>query len=134
MEPVIEKSELYWREYNLHIELYKFHMDMALKANLFFYAITGGILTYVFQKPELRNVLFLPVLMGLTLCGGFIYAGFLSRKRRRQIFVLAKELALESAPDVNLLQFLLWAFAFLFFVVAAGMTFFIYYPSLRFTR
>jgi hypothetical protein len=66
-----------WEEYKLHIDLYKFYMDIALKANLFFYAISGGILTYCLGKYKDVNLikysLLLPILMSIVFGGIFIY-------------------------------------------------------------
>jgi hypothetical protein len=66
-----------WEEYKLHIDLYKFYMDIALKANLFFYVLAGGILTYCLGKYKEVNLikysLLLPMLMSLVFGGIFIY-------------------------------------------------------------
>lgn len=119
------QEEIYWREYNLHVELYKYHMDMALKANLFFYVMIGGILKYYFENvrehPIVRIAMLLPALMSLTFFCGFVYAGILAKGRREKIFDLNRRLGLDSAPNINLLQYLLWAFAVLFFITGAGM-------------
>ena len=50
-----KKEPALWDEYKLHIDLYKFYMDMALKANLFFYAIAGTILTVIYNPTRLQQ-------------------------------------------------------------------------------
>jgi len=107
------------------VELYKYHMDMALKANLFFYVMIGSILKYYFDNVErhhiVRIAMLLPGLMSFTFFGGFVYAGLLAKGRREKIYDLNRRLGLTSAPNINLLQYLLWAFAALFFITGAGM-------------
>jgi hypothetical protein len=45
------RSETLWQQYALHVDLYKFYLDLALKTNALFYGITGAILTYYFAHP-----------------------------------------------------------------------------------
>ena len=45
--------ELLWRQYQLHVDLYKHYLDMTLKFNTFYYAITGGIVSFYFSRADL---------------------------------------------------------------------------------
>lgn len=49
MENKSVNTNLTWEEYKLFAEFYKFFLDFALKANVFFYAITGAILTILYN-------------------------------------------------------------------------------------
>lgn len=116
--------ELVWRQYNLWIDLYKFHMELLLKANAFFYLITGGILTFYFAHPEqkmLKLSLLLPTLISLALGTTFVYATRFARIKRREVMSLSKRMNFEAAPDVNVELVLLWACAMILFVVAASL-------------
>lgn len=65
MEDNPTDRELLWRQYNLWLDLYKFHLDLVLKANAFFYLITGGILTFILlilRKSLLDGLCFFPFL------------------------------------------------------------------------
>ncbi len=42
----VPRTELLWREYQLGVDLYKFYLDLVIKAIVGYYAITGGILSF----------------------------------------------------------------------------------------
>ena len=116
--------ELLWRQYNLHVDLYKYYFDIALKANIFFYGITGAILTYYFANSSqdlIKYSLLLPMVMSFGLSILFIYSSFLMTVIRDDIFDLRKKLGLQTAPDVHVLIMALRVFAVTFFCVAIAM-------------
>jgi hypothetical protein len=41
----VDPEELKWRQYALLVDLYKFYLELSLKFNLFFYAVTGGMMS-----------------------------------------------------------------------------------------
>lgn len=49
---MMDDRELLWKQYQLNIELYRTYLDLALKLNLFYYAITGAIVSFYFAHPE----------------------------------------------------------------------------------
>lgn len=113
-----------WKEYNLHIDLYRYYLDLGLKANLFFYLITGTILGFYLTHPEVRYkkiALLLPILMSLALGGIFIHGAILWIRVSRIIRETRKELHIKKAPDINLMTVLLVVFGFIFLVVGASM-------------
>jgi hypothetical protein len=120
----LSERELLWRQYNLHVDLYKFYLDISLKLNVFFYLITGGILTFYFansSEPLIRYSLLLPIILSVAFGGVFIYGSILMSVIRRDIFQIRDNLNLDVAPDVRVLSVLLRVFAIIFFVVAASM-------------
>ena len=120
----LSERELLWRQYNLHVDLYKFYLDIALKLNVFFYAITGGILSFYFANSNerlIRYSLLLPIILSMAFCGVFIYGSILMSVIRRDIFQIRDKLNLDVAPDVRVLSVLLRVFAIIFFVVAVSM-------------
>ena len=38
-------KDLLWKQYELHVGLYKHYLELALKFNVFYYAATGAILS-----------------------------------------------------------------------------------------
>lgn len=125
----IEKTriEYKWREYDTHINLYKFYLNLALKVNGFFYLILGGVLTIYFskegEKKDTAVILFLllPIIMSATLGVIFIHGAKLWKRITDRINQIKIELSLyagvEKAPDVRLLYQLLRVFGILFFTV-----------------
>lgn len=51
-QPNSPNDEILWKQYALHVDLYKFYLDLGVKVNAFYYAVTGSILTYYFQCFE----------------------------------------------------------------------------------
>jgi uncharacterized membrane protein YciS (DUF1049 family) len=119
-----DEWDVTWKEYELHIGLYKYYMDLGLKANLFFYFITGGILGIYFRNPVSRLMKFsllLPVLMSLAFGGVFIHGGMLWMRVSDVIREIRRELKLKKAPDINLLSLLLFVFGTIFLIVGVSM-------------
>lgn len=120
----LSERELLWRQYELHIDLYKFYLDIALKANVFFYVITGGILTFYFAHSSERLIkysLLLPIVLSMALGGVFIHGSKLLRVTRKDIMYTRDALGLRVAPDVRVLAGFLQISAIVFFVVTASM-------------
>jgi hypothetical protein len=118
------EPEFLWRQYSLWLDFYKFHMDLLLKANTFFYLITGGILTFYLSHPEqrmLRLSLCLPVLIGSALAATAIYGATLVGLQRREVLRLGKLLNCGPPPNVNGLRVLLWATAIILLVASAAL-------------
>src|SRR3982751_4408128 len=118
------EREFLWRQYSLWIDLYKFHMELLLKANTFFYLITGGILTYYLAHSEqtmLRYALGLPILLGTALAATAIYGSGLVEVKRREVSRLGSMMNCGTPPDVNGLRVLLWATAIILVFVTAAL-------------
>ena len=114
--------EFVWRQYNLWIDLYKFHMELLLKANTFFYLITGGILTFYLAHPEqkmLRFSLVLPIVIGVALAATFFYGMRFVGVKRREVQRLGSLMNCGVPPDVNALPVLLLASA----IILSGVVF-----------
>ncbi len=123
------QKELLWRQYNLHIELYKYYFDLAIKANTLFFTVTGAMLAFYFANSSIALIKFsllLPAVMSITLGIAFIYGGILMVIVRHDIFELRDKLNLQTAPDVQILISLLRIFGVLFFIVAIGLIIFVY--------
>jgi hypothetical protein len=109
-----------WKQYELHIGLYKEYLDLLLKFNAFYYAATGGILSYYFSKPEIpwmKFSLLFPVLMSFAFAVLFLYAASQSEYTRQELFSIRDKLGLDTAPEYAVLKVFLWLSAILMLVV-----------------
>ena len=95
------------KQYQMMVDIYKFHFDIVLKFVAFYYAITGAIVSYWLSKPNegfMRFALALPIVMGFTL--GF-FARFGAREvdpLKKDIIRVARHLRLRPFPNRNLLS------------------------------
>ena len=66
------------KQYELHMELYKQYLELVLKFNIFYYAVTGAVLSFYFTNnadvgaPRYLLLLF-PMLMSLGFGVFFIW-------------------------------------------------------------
>lgn len=84
-------------------------LSLVLKANIFYYAVTGVILSFYFSRPEpvpqnLKFVLVFPVLMALVLARRFWRAASTMWRDEEQLRVIAARLKLVAYPDTVGLQ------------------------------
>jgi hypothetical protein len=103
-------KDLLWKQYELHVGLYKHYLELVLKFNVFYYAGTGAILSYFFSKtdvPLIKYSLLFPIIMSLGFAILFIYGAFALRITRQDVFDLRDKLGLETAPELNVLAILL---------------------------
>lgn len=91
-----------WKDFELSIELHKSYLDFAIKLNLFYYAITGAILSFHFSKesPSVSALaLLLPIAFSLALGGFFLYGAKLALNLRANIKLRAHQLGLRVYPE-----------------------------------
>src|SRR2546426_5837786 len=75
-EDVMAEKDILWKQYAQNVDLYKFYLDLTVKINVFYYAVTGAILTYYFQHSSdrlSRFALLLPIAFSLAISGIFVY-------------------------------------------------------------
>jgi len=121
--------ELLWKQYALHVDLYKFYLDLAVKVNVFYYAITGAILTYYFQHAGdniTRFALLLPIVFSLTIGGIFFYGAKLLSVTRKELFAIRDMLALETAPEIGVLAVFLRSFGTIMILTGLGLGIFFF--------
>lgn len=96
------EHEKMWNDFQLSIDLHKFYVDFAVKLNLFYYAITGGILSFHFshKDPHVTIIgLMLPVLLSILLGAFFVYSAKLAWNLRYNIRLRANQLNLVVFPE-----------------------------------
>jgi hypothetical protein len=95
-----------WRQYELQVDLYKHNLDLVVKVNAGYYAITGAIVSYVLAHSgvtRIRFALLLPMVLsaGLLVLGGFSMAKL--RGTRGELLDLRGGLKLRAVPEVRVL-------------------------------
>ena len=123
-----EQAEILWKQYSLQVDLYKFYLDLVVKVNIFYYAITGSILTYYFSQPTstvVRYALVLPIVFSLALGLIFIYGAGLLKVVRRELFNIRDKLGLETAPEIMVLIAFLYTFGAIILAVGGALIVFI---------
>ena len=65
----MEENEILWKRYELAVNTYLKYFDVAIRLNLFFYGITGAIVSYYFSKNAngnmIEHALILPIVFGI---------------------------------------------------------------------
>jgi hypothetical protein len=67
--PNFLNTDLLWKEFELHVDLVKHYLDLIIKFNVFYYAVTGALLSYYFLNSEnnklVRWSLIFPIMMSI---------------------------------------------------------------------
>ena len=113
-----------WKQYEIKIDLYKHYLKLTIEINVFYYAITGALVSYYLAHRDdsaVRFALILPLLMSVLFALLFIYGAIINRLSRAEIFRVRDALGLHVAPDLSVLGWLLSICAVLMLLVAAGL-------------
>lgn len=120
----MDKAEALWRQYSTNIDLYKHYLKISIEFNVFYYAITGAILSFYLKNadaPMLKWSLVLPLAMSALFAGFFVYGAILMDEIRKEVFNIRDALGFQTAPEVRVLSVLLWIFAALMLIVAIAI-------------
>ena len=120
----MDDRELLWKQYSLNIDLYRGYLELVVKMNVFYYAVTGAILSYYFThstEPLVKWSLLLPLFMSVAIGTFFLIGARLARVTRYETFQIRDALGLLAAPEIGVLIILLIMFAVLMFLVAGGL-------------
>jgi hypothetical protein len=126
--------EILWRQYALHIDLYKEYLNLALKINGFYYVGTGAIVSFYFSKsqvPWMRGSLVFPALMSFGLAVLFVYGAAKAEVAREEVFSLAIKLGFVVVPEIAVLIVFLRLSAILMIVAGGGLLIIIFLPIAR---
>ena len=115
-----------WKQYEMMALTTRWSTDFLLKTNIFYYAVTGAILSFYFSRPapqpwSLKFVLILPVLLGVVLGAIFIRSARTTRFAEMQIRAIAKRLGLLAWPDTQGLKYGFVGSAVLVLFIAAAL-------------
>ena len=120
----MDRAELLWKQYELHVSLYKFYLDLTLKVNAAFYAISGAVATYTLTNQPTgaaRTALLIPTVLGIGLTVVAVYGAIIQNNTRNELISIRNQLELETFPEVKILSWLLWVSAIGFVAVSVGL-------------
>jgi H+/Cl- antiporter ClcA len=122
------KGEINWKDFEMSVNLHKNYLDLVIKLNLFYYAITGAILSFHFTN-QIQSVsiisLILPILMSLLLGVFLIYASKLAWNLRGNIKIRAEKLNLHVYPEGIVLVTLCAIFGTIMLTVGLGLLYYL---------
>lgn len=121
----------------LHYEtlagLFKHYLELLVKFNVLFYAITGAILSYYLTHIEIRIARFallLPAIVALMFALLFVYGIILLEYWRNDLFWIRDQLKLKSILEVRVLSLFLFISSVLLFIVAVGLLVLVFFPNI----
>lgn len=110
----MQEQDKLWKQYEKHIDLYKFYMELVVKINAFHFAISGAIASFYFANQSnvsMKWALLLPALLSLCLFVFFIFGAIANLVSRNDVFELRDQLGLKVAPELIVLTVFLGIFA-----------------------
>jgi len=117
-------NSIAWKDFELSVDLHKFYVDFVVKLNLFYYAVTGGILSFHFSKdsPSVSFLsLVLPIVLSISLAGFYLYSAKLAMTLRANIKLRAETLKLHVYPEGIVLVILCTIFGFVSLAVGLSL-------------
>ena len=119
-------SDTLWERYKHEVELHRGYLDLVIKINIFYYAITGAVISFYFlhfkDEPLLIYALILPFVMSVAFAIFFYRSAMAADISQRYIEKITEEMKLDYFSAVgSVLSFLLRIFFWLFIVVASGL-------------
>ena len=120
----MDQQDLLWKQYELHVSLYKFYLELTLKVNAAFYAISGAVASYVLTHQTVvaaKAALLIPAVLGVGLAFVAAYGAVMQRYTRNELLAIRDTLKLETIPEIKVLAFLLWVSALGFAAVSVGL-------------
>lgn len=130
-QPYPTRAELL-RQYEISVDLYKHHLKVAIELNVFYYAVTGALLSYYFANSTERYMrwsLALPLVMSVLFACLFVYGGLQQNVTRRDLFYIRDALGFKVAPETLVLSIFLYIFAGLMAAVAAALCFLMFFRA-----
>jgi hypothetical protein len=117
-----------WEEYKIHVDLFKYYLDLVLRTNLAVFAITGAILTFYFknrgENKHMKKALLLPFFVSLALAGFYFYCACLWLNISTTVNSLREDLGIIATPYVHILSVLLFLFGIVFLGVGEALLWF----------
>lgn len=125
----MNETEIKWNDFKMSVDLHRSYLDLAVKLNMFYYAITGAILSFHFSNDGIevaKYALYLPLLLSVGLSVFFIWAAFLAQNLRMSIKTTAKSLGLTYYPEGIVLVLLCVIFGVILFLVSAALMWYLF--------
>ena len=121
----MDEEELAWRRYSKNVDVYTTFMNIVIKINLFYYGITGALLSYYFSNSgnhyELKYALWLPALFSIGLILLFLYGHWAVIKTKEDIEDCKNTLKMNRWVSVDTLIYTIRGSIFFFAVSFIGI-------------
>lgn len=122
-----------WKHYQIQTDLYRHYLELALKFNVYYYALAGAIASFCLSRPSpagpTRYALLFPAFLGLDLAVVCIYGAVLNGNARDELVRIVTGLGLTTWPEVRVLTVILVLSGVLFLVAAAALAIVAFCPS-----
>ncbi len=127
--------DMKWRQYELLTGFARHWLELALKACLFYFAVTGALLSFYASRPDptklvLRLTLLLPLVMGVCFMSVSAVHALTVKRARAEVKRLADELGFSSWPDPGGLGVWMWVSVVLYGLISSGLGVLIFCPTL----
>ena len=129
----MDQSEIYWRQYQQHIDTYKFYLEIVVKLVGLYFAVSGAMLSFYFTNTAseyAKLALYLPWLVGIGLATFFVIGAILNSVTRRDVYELRDALNLKVAPEFGVLTLLLAIFSLVLVVCVGGLSYVLWCANL----
>jgi hypothetical protein len=120
----MDRTELLWKQYELHVSLFQFYLELTLKVNAAFYAISGAVATYTLThqtNDAARSALLVPAVLGIGLALVAMYGVVIQSQTRDELISIRDQLELETIPEIKVLSWLLCVSVAGFVAVSVGL-------------
>lgn len=120
----MNETDIKWNDFKMNVDLHRSYLDLAIKLNMFYYAITGAILSFYFTNTDIETAkyaLYLPVLLSIGLSAFFLWAAKSAWILRLHIRTTAEELGLKAYPEGLVLVLLCIIFGIVLGVVSLSL-------------
>ena len=129
-------TEFLWKHYEVTLDLYKHYQELLLKLVIFYYAITGGILSFYFSKVGaasnlglIRYSLLLPLAMSVGCSLIYVFSVIALNIAQQDLLGTAEKLGLDAAPDFRVLTLGLITASALTVLTALGILVLFFNPN-----
>jgi hypothetical protein len=125
----MDTTELKWNYFKMKVDLHRSYLDLAIKINMFYYAITGAILSFHFTNADVVSAkygLYLPLFLSIGLCVFFVWSAKLAHNLRLSIRDSARELDLKSYPEGIVLVLICGIFGTVLGLVSLALILYLY--------
>jgi len=121
LERTIDK-DLLWKEYELHIDLYKHYMRIVATFNVFFYGVTGAVISYSLNagNPQVRWALVFPMVMSVFFAVVFFNSWRTFKDVEKEIECIAYAFGFQR-PEVSTLTQILLSSVLMYCVTFVGL-------------
>ena len=126
----MDPSEIKWNDFKMNVDLHRSYLDLAINLNMFYYAITGAIVSFHFANsasPTAKLALILPVILSIGLTVFFFWSAKLAHNLRFHIKSTAEELGLKCYPEGIVLVLLCIIFGTVLGVVSVALIWYLAY-------